>query len=118
MVSLGNSESDLGWWVFLQQFSIESAGATLLPGMLDRAQTIALWEELMGRPATHVDFYEILAGFQFCLVMVKLAEMFVAESGDPAVGAMATYNPVAAITARLLGIEVPGLADVLKRPEA
>jgi hypothetical protein len=31
---------------------------------------------------------------------------------------MATYNPVAAITARLLGIEVPGLADVLKRPEA
>ena len=118
MVSLGNSESDLGWWVFLQQFSIESAGATLLPGMLDRTQTIALWEELMGRPATHVDFYEILAGFQFCLVMVKLAEMFVAESGDPAAGAMAVYNPVAAITARLLGIEVPGLADVLKRPEA
>lgn len=118
MVSLGNSESDLGWWLFLQQFSIESAGATLLPGMLDRAQTIALWESLMGRPATHVDFYEILAGFQFALVMVKLAEMYVAESGDPSIGAMAVYNPVTAITARLLGIEVPGLADVLKRPEA
>lgn len=118
MVSLGNSESDLGWWLFLQQFSVESAGATLLPGMLDRAQTIALWEELMGRPATHVDFYEVLAGFQFALVMVKLAEMYVAESGDPSIGAMAVYNPVTAITARMLGIEVPGLADVLKRPEA
>ena len=114
MVSLGNSESDLGWWLFLQQFSIESAGATLLPGMLDRASTIALWEELMGRPANHVDFYEILAGFQFSLVMVKLAEMYVAESGDPSIGAMAVYNPVTAITARHLGIEVPGLAEVLK----
>jgi hypothetical protein len=69
----------------------------------------------MGRPANHVDFYEILAGFQFALVMVKLAEMYVAESGDPSIGAMALYNPVTAITARLLGIEVPGLADVLKR---
>ena len=117
MVSLGNSESDLGWWLFLQQFSIESAGATLLPGMLDRASTIALWEQLMGRPASHVDFYEILAGFQFSLVMVKLAEMYVAESGDPSIGAMAVYNPVTAITARLLGIEVPGLAAVLERPQ-
>jgi aminoglycoside phosphotransferase (APT) family kinase protein len=107
MVSLGNSESDLGWWLFLQQFSIESAGATLLPGMLDRAATIALWEELMDRPATHVDFYEILAGFQFCLVMIKLAEMYVLESGDPSIGAMAIYNPVVTITARLLGIEAP-----------
>jgi aminoglycoside phosphotransferase (APT) family kinase protein len=107
MVSLGNSESDLGWWLFLQQFSIESAGATLLPGMLDRAATIALWEELMGRPATHVDFYEILAGFQFCLVMIKLAEMYVLESGDPSIGAMAIYNPVVTITARLLGIDAP-----------
>ncbi|NDC55707.1 MAG: aminopeptidase P family protein, partial [Alphaproteobacteria bacterium] len=52
------------------------ASPELLPGMLDREATIALWEELMGRPATNVAFYELLAGFQFCLVMVKLSEMF------------------------------------------
>jgi aminoglycoside phosphotransferase (APT) family kinase protein len=107
MVSLGNSESDLGWWLFLQRFSLESYGVSILPGMLDRAATITLWEELMNRPATNVAFYEILAGFQFCLVMCKLAEMFVIESGDPAVGAMAIYNPVATITANLLGIDPP-----------
>ena len=107
MVSLGNSESDLGWWLFLQRFSLESSGVSILPGMLDRAATITLWEELMERPATNVDFYEILAGFQFCLVMCKLAEMYVIESGDPAIGAMAIYNPVATITANLLGIEAP-----------
>ncbi len=107
MVSLGNSESDLGWWIFLQSYSTEGVGAELLPGMLDRAETIATWERFMGRPATHVDFYERLAGFQFCLVMCKLAEMFTMEHGPEAVGPMATHNPVSMLTARLLGIEVP-----------
>ena len=107
MVSLGNSESDLGWWLFLQRFHTEGSDAELLPGMLDRAETIALWEELAGRPATHVDFYEILGGFQFCLVMCKLAEMYTAEHGAEAVGPMATHNPVSMITAGLLGIDVP-----------
>ena len=105
MVSLGNAESDLGWWLFLQRFSLESAGARLLPGMLDREATIALWEQLMGRPATNVAFYEVLAGFQFCLVMVKLAEGYVLTTGDPDLAAMGLDNPVTRITASLLGIE-------------
>ena len=107
MVSLGNSESDLGWWLFLQRFHTDGSDAELLPGMLDRAETIALWEELAGRPATHVDFYEILGGWQFCLVMCKLAEMYTLEHGAEAVGPMATHNPVSIITAELLGIEIP-----------
>jgi hypothetical protein len=74
--------------------------------MLDRGETIALWEELMGRPATNVDFYERLAGFQFCLVMVKLAEMYSISMG-PSMLAMAIWNPVAEITAGLLGIDMP-----------
>jgi len=107
MVSLGNSESDLGWWLFLQEYSLEAGGAQMLPGMLDRAATIALWEELMGRAAESVAFYEILAGFQFSLVMVRLAAMFAQEAGDPSVGAMAIYNPVVGITADKLGIPRP-----------
>jgi aminoglycoside phosphotransferase (APT) family kinase protein len=107
MVSLGNSESDLGWWIFLQTYLTDGVGAELLPGMLDRDQTIALWEELKGRPATHVDFYERLGGFQFCLVMCKLAEMYTMEHGAEAVGPMATHNPVSLRTAELLGIDVP-----------
>ena len=107
MVSLGNSESDLGWWLFLQEYSLEAGGAQMLPGMLDRAATIAWWEELMGRPAANVEFYEILAGFQFSLVMIRLAAMFAAEAGDESIGAMGIYNPVVGITADKLGIPRP-----------
>jgi len=115
MVSLGNSESDLGWWLFLQTYLTDGVGADLLPGMLDRDQTIALWEELKGRPASDVDFYEIVAGFQFSLVMVRLAAMYALEHGAEAVGPMATHNPVSLRTAELLGIEVPPPASPVVR---
>ncbi len=107
MVSLGNSESDLGWWLFLQDYLTTGVEAELLPGMLDRDETIALWEQLKGRPASNVDFYERLAGFQFSLVMVRLATMYTMEHGAEAVGPMATHNPVSLRTAELIGFEVP-----------
>jgi aminoglycoside phosphotransferase (APT) family kinase protein len=100
MVSLGNSESDLGWWLFLQRYSTDGVGAPLLDGMLTRAETVARWESHMGRPAAHVDFYEQLAGFHFTLVMIRLAEMM-------EIPEMAVRNPVAEITASLLGLPPP-----------
>lgn len=95
MVSLGNGESDLGWWLFLQRFHTDGTGVTLPEGMLDRDETIATWERLRGRAARHVDFYERLGGFQFSLVMVRLAEAM----GAPA---MAFDNPVVHLTRQLV----------------
>jgi len=97
MVSLGNAESDLGWWLFLQEFSTVGMGATLLPGMLDEAATIALWEELMGRQAVNVDFYKKLAGFQFSLVMMRI--MQVAGAAE-----LALQSPVLVMTAEMFGL--------------
>ena len=35
MVSLGNGESDLGWWIFLQRYHTDGTGVPLPEGMLD-----------------------------------------------------------------------------------
>ncbi len=107
MVSLGNSESDLGWWLFLQRYHTDGTGVPLLPGMLDRAETIAWWEELTGRPAADVDFYEVVAGFQFTLVMVRLMDVMAAEVGEGFDTSIRVHNPVAAATAALIGIDMP-----------
>ncbi len=107
MVSLGNSESDLGWWLFLQRYHTDGTEVPLPDGLLTRADTIALWEELRGRPATNVDFYECLAGFQFTLVIIRIAAMRDLLSPEESMPGMAIYNPVAAETAKLIGIPVP-----------
>ena len=95
MVSLGNGESDLGWWVFLQRFHTDGTGVPLPEGMLSRDETIAEWERLRGRSAVNVDFYERLGGFHFGLVMVRLAE----SMGVPE---MALNNPVVELTRQLI----------------
>lgn len=107
MVSLGNAVSDLGWWLFLQRFHTDGTGVALPDGMLTRDETIALWEGEVGRAAEHVDFYEIVAGFHFTLVMMRIIGMtkqFDPSSYHP--GA-ALYNPVSTLTAGLLGLELP-----------
>lgn len=73
MSALANAESDLGWWLFMQRFHTEGSGVPLPEGLLGRDETIAIWEEKVGRKARHVDFYELLGGYHFCIVMVMLA---------------------------------------------
>lgn len=73
MASLGNGESDLGWWLFLEKFASVGMGVELPEGMLTRPEIIERWESTKGRAADHVDFYERLAAFQFMLLMVRLS---------------------------------------------
>jgi aminoglycoside phosphotransferase (APT) family kinase protein len=104
MVSLGNAESDIGWFVFLQRFHTQGTGVPLPEGMLTREEAIECWEKLMDRPAPLVDFYERLAGFHFTLVMIRLIamnELF--NPGTMPAGYDAT-NPVATLTKELIGI--------------
>jgi aminoglycoside phosphotransferase (APT) family kinase protein len=107
MVSLGNAVSDLGWWLFLQRFHTEGNGVGLPEGMLTRDETIALWESLVGRTAEHVDFYEIVAGFHFTLVMMRITGMFKELDPSSYTPGADLYNPVSRLTAELLGIDLP-----------
>lgn len=95
MVSLGNSESDLGWWLFAQRYHTDGNGLPLLEGMMTSTQTVARWEHQVGRTAVNIDFYEILAGFQFTLAMIRLSDLL----GIPG---MDVDNPVIDLTAQLL----------------
>ena len=71
-----------GMWESLRLFS--PAQWSSLPGRLmpggthyypTRDETIALWEDRVGRRAEHVDFYEIVAGFHFTLVMMRIVRL-------------------------------------------
>ena len=108
MVSLGNAVSDLGWWLFLQRFHTEGTGVAVPTGVMSRDETIAFWEARVGRKAELVDFYEIVAGFHFTLVMMRIIGMY-KELDPPSYRPGADiYNPVSTLTAGLLGNRLPG----------
>lgn len=66
--SLGGAESDLGWWLYYDHVIAEGSGIPRLDGVGDRAATIALWEQEMGRKAQAIEWHEAFATWRFAWI--------------------------------------------------
>ncbi len=75
MAGLGPPEIDLAWYLYLDRHLSAGIGATRLPGLPDRAETVARYEELTGRQVRQLDYYEVFAGFRFCLITARLVRL-------------------------------------------
>jgi len=70
--SLGGALTDLGWWLFFDEFHSTTSGLKRLDGLGDRPETIALWEELTGQHARDLLWYEVLAGFRLTMFPLQM----------------------------------------------
>src|SRR5207244_12421350 len=61
MATLGNPEQDLAWWLFLDRHHSEGIGLERLAGLPRRDEQVARYEELMGPPVRHLDYYGVFA---------------------------------------------------------
>ena len=73
MARLGDPVQDLAWWIALDRCFSEGLGVERLAGLPSRDTTIARWETLVGRPARHFDYYEILALYKFTAIMARVS---------------------------------------------
>ncbi|GLY38875.1 putative phosphotransferase [Amycolatopsis sp. NBRC 101858] len=73
--SAGGALHDLGWWLINQRGKSLPLGGRLLPGMLDRADTVALWEQVTGIRAEAIDWYEAFAAYKMACLMVNLYDL-------------------------------------------
>ena len=76
-VLLGPPERDLGWWLYFDRFSSEGYGVPRLEGLPGRQESITCYEGLLGRPVRDLEFYEVLAGFYFAVIMVRVGATLV-----------------------------------------
>jgi len=72
MARIGNPEDDLAWWIWMDRCFSEGLNAERLPGFPSRAETVARWEQLTGHTVRHLEYYEMLAGYRFSLLMARL----------------------------------------------
>lgn len=73
MAFLGDPETDLGWWLYMDWATGPGYGVPRLDGLPDRAETIARWEERTGLRATNALWYEVFAAVRFGLIMARIA---------------------------------------------
>jgi aminoglycoside phosphotransferase (APT) family kinase protein len=102
MVTLGSPSQDVAWAWFLDRHHSEALGVPRLPGFPSKEETIARYEERSGLSAGAFDFYEIFAGFRFCVIMARLAVIFKDWGLLPADDGMAQDNTVTKLTAQVL----------------
>ncbi|MHB8339907.1 MAG: phosphotransferase family protein [Mycobacteriales bacterium] len=102
MATLGPPEVDLAWWLFLDRHHSEGCGVDRLAGFPSREATVARYEQLLGRPVRHLDYYEVFAGFRFTVVMVRLMHLFERSGVLPPGSDADRDNTVSRLTACLL----------------
>jgi aminoglycoside phosphotransferase (APT) family kinase protein len=106
-LSLGGPMMDLGWWLFLDRFHSDGNGLPRLPGLGTRQETIDSYERLSGRAAKDLDWYEVLAGLRFTIVMKRLSVIMQDWGVVDRDANMGVDNPVTRLTAELIGIKGP-----------
>lgn len=113
MVTLGNPEQDLAWWLFVDATLSEGIGLPRLPGLPGREETVARYEELTGRGVQHLHYYSVWAGFRFAVIMIRLTQRGVEYGTTPPEAGYEREkdNMVTVLLARLLGLPPPGEAS-------
>lgn len=102
MASLAPAELDLGWWLYFNRQFTEGLGIPALGGFGSRGETIARYEDLLGRSMGDVAYYEVFAGFRFAVIMARLSDLLVDAGVLPADSDMRRNNLATQFTTQLL----------------
>ncbi len=102
MAVLGSPSQDLAWMWFLDRHHAEGMGEQRLPGFPTKEAMIARFEAKSGRSAKAFDYYELFAGFRFCVIMGRLAMIFKDWGLIPADHDMGQSNAPTVLTAKML----------------
>jgi aminoglycoside phosphotransferase (APT) family kinase protein len=102
MACLGSPSQDIAWTWFLVRHHAEGMGAEQLPGFPTREAMIERFEAKSGRSAKAFDYYELFAGFRFCVIMGRLAVIFKDWGLIPPDHDMGQANAPAVLTAQML----------------
>lgn len=94
MARIASPMLDLAWGLFLDRYHTEGVGVPRLPGFPDREGTVALYRELSGRTTEHLEYYEVLAGLRFSVILVRLGRQFKHYGALPEDATFEVDNPV------------------------
>jgi aminoglycoside phosphotransferase (APT) family kinase protein len=70
-MSLADPRHDLTWWLYFDNHYSVGVGVPRPEGMGDRAETIALWEDLTGLRSGDLTWYEVFMAYKLSMISMK-----------------------------------------------
>jgi aminoglycoside phosphotransferase (APT) family kinase protein len=108
LATIGQPEEDLAWFLYLDRHHSDGVGSPRLAGFPDPTATIARYQQLTGRTLEHMDYYEVLSGFKFAVVMARIGQLFIGYDLVPPDNDFPYNNTATQLLARILGLPPPG----------
>ncbi len=109
LAALGPAELDLAWWLYFDDLFSRRFGVRRLDGLPGRAETIAIWERAVGRPAEHLEYYDIVVALRMTLVAVGAFDRQVSLGNIASDNVSLNANLMTQYLAERLGMEKPEL---------
>lgn len=109
LAAIGPSELDLAWWLYFDDLFSRRFGVARLGGLPTRDESIAIWEDAVGRKAQYLDYYDIVVALRMALVAVGAYDRLVAKGLIPASNVSYTDNFMTLYLAEKLGMDLPVL---------
>jgi aminoglycoside phosphotransferase (APT) family kinase protein len=107
MATIGEAELDLAWFLFLNRVYTDGMGLPVPAGFPPRDQSLARYEELLGRPLVNFAFHEVFAAVRATIMMMRIGTMMIEAGLLPEDAAMPVTNPASLQLAELLGLNRP-----------
>jgi aminoglycoside phosphotransferase (APT) family kinase protein len=106
-VTLGPPEADLGWWLYMNNLLSEGYRIKRLEGLPSPEESIAMYEEALGRKVANMAYYDILAAVRMAIITVRSVDLHISLGHIAADNNSYTNNPVTAYIATKLNLPVP-----------
>lgn len=109
LAALGPAELDLAWWLYFDDLFSRRFGVPRLEGLPTDEETIAIWEQAVGRKAEHLEYYGAVVALRMALVAVGAFDRQVSLGHIAPDNKSLDSNFMTTILAEKLGMDPPEL---------
>lgn len=111
LAALGPGELDLGWWLYFDDLFSTHFGVPRLPGLPDRATTISIYENAVGRKVGDMHYYDVIAALRMTIIALRSVDRHIGLGNIKADNKSVTDNLQTQHVARLMGMKEPELGQ-------
>lgn len=102
MATIGEAELDFAWFLFLNRNHTDGMGLPVPRGFPSREQSLARYEELLGRSLVNFAYHEVFAAVRATILMMRIGIMMIEAGLLPEDAAMPVSNPASHLLAEML----------------
>ena len=111
LAALGPAEIDIAWWLFFDDLFSNGFSVPRLPGLPGKAETVAHYEQRLGRPLVDLEYYDVLATFRMAIVSVRAVDRQIKLGKIPATTSARTHQPNMRLLAQRLHQPEPEVGE-------